>query len=117
MLQHAQHVLGVQVFFAPASAAWAWDNIPMLPMTANRLQRSTSEHSDSPAMLLPQNAELVSIFTDERHGLFVQAQDGKQKKPILFKVTEPSSIPGPYRDRAPSACAKMAGLRTRTPHP
>jgi hypothetical protein len=29
---------------------------------------------------------------------------GKQKKPILFKVTEPSSIP--YR--TPSACAKRA---------
>ena len=29
---------------------------------------------------------------------------GKQKKPILFQVTEPSSVP--YR--APSACAKMA---------
>jgi hypothetical protein len=38
MLQHAQHVLGVQVLFAPASAAWAWDNIPMLPMTTKGLQ-------------------------------------------------------------------------------
>jgi hypothetical protein len=34
----------------------------------------------------------------------VECLIGKQKKPILFKVTEPSSIP--YR--APSACAKMA---------
>ena len=30
---------------------------------------------------------------------------GKQKKPILFKVTEPSSVP--YR--APPACAKITG--------
>jgi hypothetical protein len=74
MLQHAQHVLGVQVLFAPASAAWAWDNIPMLPMTTKGLQRSTTEHRNSPAMLLPRNSELFSIFTDERHGLFVQAQ-------------------------------------------
>jgi len=34
----------------------------------------------------------------------VECLIGKQKKPILFKVTEPSSVP--YR--APSACAKMA---------
>ena len=32
----------------------------------------------------------------------VECLIGKQKKPILFKVTEPSSVP--YR--APSACAK-----------
>jgi hypothetical protein len=34
----------------------------------------------------------------------VECLIGKQKKPILFKVTEPSSIP--YR--TPSACAKRA---------
>jgi hypothetical protein len=34
----------------------------------------------------------------------VECLIGKQKKPILFKVTEPSSVP--YR--APSACANMA---------
>ena len=34
----------------------------------------------------------------------VECLIGKQKKPILFKVTEPSSIP--YRTH--SACAKMA---------
>jgi len=34
----------------------------------------------------------------------VECLIGKQKKPILFKVTKPSSIP--YR--APSACAKRA---------
>ena len=34
----------------------------------------------------------------------VECLIGKQKKPILFKVTEPSSVP--YR--APSACAKRA---------
>ncbi len=34
----------------------------------------------------------------------VECLIGKQKKPILFKVTEPSSIP--YR--TPPACAKMA---------
>ena len=36
----------------------------------------------------------------------VECLIGKQEKPILFKVTEPSSVP--YR--APSACAKMAAL-------
>ena len=41
----------------------------------------------------------------------VECLIGKQKKPILFKVTEPSSVP--YR--APPACAKWR--RTRTPHP
>jgi len=49
----------------------------------------------------------------ETHGKFntrlsqrecVECLIGKQKKPILFKVTEPSSIP--YRTH--SACAKMA---------
>jgi len=39
----------------------------------------------------------------------VECLIGKQKKPILFKVTEPSSVP--YR--APSACAKMAASRSR----
>ena len=34
----------------------------------------------------------------------VECLSGKQKKPILFKVTEPSSVP--YR--APPACAKRA---------
>ena len=34
----------------------------------------------------------------------VECLIGKQKKPILFKVTEPSSVP--YRN--PPACAKMA---------
>ncbi len=33
----------------------------------------------------------------------VECLIAKQKKPILFKITEPSSVP--YR--APSACAKM----------
>ena len=40
----------------------------------------------------------------------VECLIGKQKKPILFKVTEPSSIP--YR--APPACAKMAEWRFET---
>jgi hypothetical protein len=35
----------------------------------------------------------------------------KQKKPILFKVTEPSSVP--YR--APPACAKMAAYPNPPP--
>jgi hypothetical protein len=41
------------------------------------------------------------------HGVAVVCVEcliGKQKKPILFKVTEPSSIP--YR--TPPACAKWA---------
>ena len=38
----------------------------------------------------------------------VECLIGKQKKPILFKVTEPSSIP--YRP--PSACAKWRRTRT-----
>lgn len=74
MLRHAEHVLGVQVFFAPAAVEWAWDKMPALPRTGGRLQRSTKEHGDSPAMLLPRGGELYSIFADERHGLFVQAQ-------------------------------------------
>ena len=74
MLRHAQHVLGVQVFFAPAAVAWAWDKLPALPGTDARLQRSTKEHKDSPAMLLPRGGELYSVFADERHGLFAQAQ-------------------------------------------
>jgi len=39
----------------------------------------------------------------------VECLIGKQKKPILFKVTEPSSIP--YR--TPPACAKMAAYSSR----
>lgn len=74
MFRHAEHVLGVQVFFAPAAVEWAWDTMPALPSTDARLQRSTKEHADSPAMLLPRGGELYSIFADERHGLFVQAQ-------------------------------------------
>ena len=41
----------------------------------------------------------------------VECLIGKQKKPILFKVTEPSSIP--YR--TPPACAKMASYSDPPP--
>jgi len=41
----------------------------------------------------------------------VECLIGKQKKPILFKVTEPSSIP--YR--TPPACAKMAAYSDPPP--
>jgi len=41
----------------------------------------------------------------------VECLIGKQKKPILLKVTEPSSVP--YR--APSACAKMAAYSDPPP--
>jgi len=41
----------------------------------------------------------------------VECLIAKQKKPILFKVTEPSSVP--YR--APSACAKMAAYPIPVP--
>ena len=41
----------------------------------------------------------------------VECLIGKQKKPILFKVTEPSSVP--YR--TPPACAKMAAYPDPTP--
>ena len=49
------------------------------------------------------------MFIENLRDLFVQivcveCLIGKQKKPILFKVTEPSSIP--YR--TPPACAKRA---------
>ncbi len=44
-------------------------------------------------------------------GVCVECLIGKQKKPILFKVTEPSSVP--YR--APPACAKMAAYRDPPP--
>ena len=40
----------------------------------------------------------------DRQSVCVECLIGKQNKPILFKVTEPSSIP--YRTH--SACAKMA---------
>jgi hypothetical protein len=43
--------------------------------------------------------------------LCVECLIGKQKKPILFKVTEPSSIP--YR--TPPACAKMAAYSDPPP--
>ena len=43
----------------------------------------------------------------------VECLIGKQKKPILFKVTEPSSIP--YR--APPACAKIAAYPDPGPPP
>ena len=45
-------------------------------------------------------------LTLDKHGatVCVECLIGKKKKPILFKVTEPSSVP--YR--APPACAKMA---------
>ena len=49
-----------------------------------------------------------------RNPVCVECLIGKQKKPILFKVTEPSSVP----HRAPPACAKMAAYPdpTRNPH-
>ena len=43
----------------------------------------------------------------------VECLIGKQKKPILFKVTEPSSIP--YRNHP--ACAKMAAYKQAYPDP
>jgi hypothetical protein len=44
------------------------------------------------------------ILSGRYRGVCVESLIGKQKKPILFKITEPSSIP--YR--TPPACAKMA---------
>jgi hypothetical protein len=70
----AQHVLGVQVFFAPAQVAWVWDMMPVLPTTARRVQCSSKTYKGSPAMLLPREGELFAIFVDERQGMFVQAQ-------------------------------------------
>ena len=74
MLMHAHNVVGVEVFFGPLAAVLACDVMPKLPMTAKRLQRSTAEHKKSGAMLLPRGAELYSIFSDVRQGLFVQTQ-------------------------------------------
>jgi hypothetical protein len=47
---------------------------------------------------------LIGLGKQKKPSVCVECLIGKQKKPILFKVTEPSSIP--YR--APPACAKMA---------
>ena len=44
------------------------------------------------------------MYGGEEQSVCVECLIGKQKKPILFKVTEPSSIP--YRTHP--ACAKMA---------
>ena len=52
----------------------------------------------TPLQIEPQSRWRIII------GVCVECLIGKQKKPILFKVTEPSSVP--YR--APSACAKRA---------
>ena len=46
----------------------------------------------------------IDIEVDPAHLVCVECLIGKQKKPILFKVIEPSSIP--YRTH--SACAKRA---------
>ncbi len=43
----------------------------------------------------------------------VECLIGKQKKPILFKVTEPSSVP--YRAPGPSVCAKRAAYSDPPP--
>jgi hypothetical protein len=61
----------------------------------------------APPAFGPGTAGLPKLFGS----VCVECLIGKQKKPILFKVTEPSSVP--YR--APSACAKWRC--TRTPHP
>ena len=53
----------------------------------------------TPLQIEPQSRWRIII------GVCVECLIGKQKKPILFKVTEPSSVP--YR--APSACAKCEG--------
>jgi len=52
----------------------------------------------TPLQIEPQSRWRIII------GVCVECLIGKQKKPILFKVTEPSSVP--YR--APPACAKRA---------
>jgi hypothetical protein len=46
----------------------------------------------------------VEDLIEKPQTVCVECLIGKQKKPILFKVTDPSSVP--YR--APSACAKRA---------
>ena len=51
----------------------------------------------TPLQIEPQSRWRIII------GVCVECLIGKQKKPILFKVTEPSSVP--YR--APSACANL----------
>ena len=57
----------------------------------------------------PWSAAVYNVILEEAKktylgGVCVECLIGKQKKPIFFKVTEPSSIP--YRTH--SACAKRA---------
>ena len=57
--------------------------------------------------------QLWVIFTATVTGVECLIGLGKQKKPILFKVTEPSSVP--YR--APPVCAKRAAYSDPPGHP
>ncbi len=77
MLLHAHNVVGVEVFFGPLSAELAWDVMPSMPTTAERVQRSMVKHNFSPAMLLPRGAEFYSIYADLRQGLYVKAQSSE----------------------------------------
>jgi len=78
--KHAQHVLGVPIFF---NALMAWDCIPLLPSTAPRLRTSTKETRQCAAMLMPRDGELFAIYIDGRHGIFVQAQDDPDSLHVL----------------------------------
>lgn len=78
--EHAQHVLGVPIFF---NALMAWDRIPLLPSTAPRLRTSTKETRQCAAMLMPRGGELFAIYVDGLQGIFVQAQDHPDSLHVL----------------------------------
>ena len=47
----------------------------------------------APCFRLPKLRLKRASASFQKHGVCVECLIGKQKKPILFKVTEPSSIP------------------------
>ena len=79
------------ILFKPEVTEPSSESIPYRAPSA--CAKMTAYPDPPPVILLP-----------KRPSVCVECLIGKQKKPILFKVTEPSSIP--YRTHP--ACAKMA---------
>jgi hypothetical protein len=80
MLQHAQHILGVEiVFMLEQMDDMQMDDMQMEPMHVfcvpkiEHGKRTSSKHTKTlPAMLMPRDAELYALYRDVNDGIFVR---------------------------------------------
>ena len=76
MLQHAQHILGVEIVFMLEHADMLLQSMEMhsIPQIQQRKNTSSKATSKFPAMLFPRGAELYALYTDMHDTIFVRTQ-------------------------------------------